>query len=233
MANKKINQLPVVSSLTSDDLFVLMDDPSGSGITKAVAFSDLQTSVGVGVQGIQGTIGAQGITGSQGTIGSQGVQGLFGVQGTTGSGAQGIQGLQGTTGPAGDTGGDTTTGLVTYHATEITGTGGGGTYPIDLSNNTYFFSVINIGYVDVPDITIPEAVWQYLYYREFLILKGEQIGSPTNNAPATVLINGVSVTLQWPQYTTTPTWSIGEIIKIKLWKDRSDGIQAWAFNETV
>lgn len=41
MADKKITELTQLTSLTSDDLFVVVDDPSGTPITKKIAAADL------------------------------------------------------------------------------------------------------------------------------------------------------------------------------------------------
>jgi hypothetical protein len=46
MSVKRINDLPDGSgSLTNDDIFLFMDDPSGSGITKKISLSDISNSV--------------------------------------------------------------------------------------------------------------------------------------------------------------------------------------------
>jgi len=41
MADKKITELTQLTTLTSDDLFVVVDDPSGTPITKKIAAADL------------------------------------------------------------------------------------------------------------------------------------------------------------------------------------------------
>ena len=43
MSIKRINEFPTASGLTSDDIFLIMDDPSGSAITKKVSVSVLQS----------------------------------------------------------------------------------------------------------------------------------------------------------------------------------------------
>lgn len=49
MSIKRINQFPDGSgSLTNDDLFLFMDDPSGSGITKKISLSQLSSAIGGG-----------------------------------------------------------------------------------------------------------------------------------------------------------------------------------------
>jgi hypothetical protein len=45
MSIKRINELPVASGLTSDDIFLIMDDPSGSALTKKVSLSVLQSGL--------------------------------------------------------------------------------------------------------------------------------------------------------------------------------------------
>lgn len=50
MPIKRINQFPSGSgSLSGDDLFLVMDDPSGSGITKSVSLNDVVGVIGSGV----------------------------------------------------------------------------------------------------------------------------------------------------------------------------------------
>jgi hypothetical protein len=45
MSIKRINEFPVASGLTSDDIFLIMDDPSGSATTKKVSLSTLQSGL--------------------------------------------------------------------------------------------------------------------------------------------------------------------------------------------
>jgi len=45
MSIKKINEFPLASGLTSDDIFLIMDDPSGSATTKKVSLSTLQSGL--------------------------------------------------------------------------------------------------------------------------------------------------------------------------------------------
>lgn len=59
----RINQLPEGSgNLTTDDLFIFMDDPSGSGITKKISFSEISSAIGgsgptvVNLGSVSGTI---------------------------------------------------------------------------------------------------------------------------------------------------------------------------------
>jgi hypothetical protein len=49
MSIKKINEFPVASgvNLTSDDIFLMMDDPSGEAATKKVSLSTLSTFLGL------------------------------------------------------------------------------------------------------------------------------------------------------------------------------------------
>jgi hypothetical protein len=48
MSIKKINQFPTGSgSLTGDDIFLFMDDPSGDAITKKISLSELSSAIGV------------------------------------------------------------------------------------------------------------------------------------------------------------------------------------------
>lgn len=49
MAITRLNQLPEGSgSLSNDDIFVFMDDPSGGGITKKISLSEISAAVGGG-----------------------------------------------------------------------------------------------------------------------------------------------------------------------------------------
>ena len=43
MSIQRINEFPVASGLTSDDIFLIMDDPSGSALTKKVSVSVLHS----------------------------------------------------------------------------------------------------------------------------------------------------------------------------------------------
>ena len=45
MSIKRINEFPTASGLTSDDIFLIMDDPSGSAITKKVSVSVFQSGL--------------------------------------------------------------------------------------------------------------------------------------------------------------------------------------------
>ena len=46
MSIKRINEFPEGSgSLSSDDIFLIMDDPSGASLTKSVSLSGIQTSM--------------------------------------------------------------------------------------------------------------------------------------------------------------------------------------------
>lgn len=52
MAITRLNQLPEGSgSLTNDDIFVFMDDPSGSSITKKISLSEISSAIGGGSSG--------------------------------------------------------------------------------------------------------------------------------------------------------------------------------------
>lgn len=52
MSIKRINELPEGSgNLSNDDLFVFMDDPSGSGVTKKISLSQIGAAIGGGVGG--------------------------------------------------------------------------------------------------------------------------------------------------------------------------------------
>ena len=45
----RINEFPEGSGvLTNDDVFLFMDDPSGSGVTKKISLSDISTAIGGG-----------------------------------------------------------------------------------------------------------------------------------------------------------------------------------------
>lgn len=49
MPIKRINEFPEGSgSLSNDDVFLFMDDPSGSGITKKISLSDISSAIGGG-----------------------------------------------------------------------------------------------------------------------------------------------------------------------------------------
>lgn len=45
MSIKRINEFPVASGLTSDDILLIMDDPSGSALTKKVSLSTLYSGL--------------------------------------------------------------------------------------------------------------------------------------------------------------------------------------------
>jgi hypothetical protein len=45
MSVQRINEFPVASGLTSDDIFLIMDDPAGSALTKKVSVSVLQSGL--------------------------------------------------------------------------------------------------------------------------------------------------------------------------------------------
>jgi hypothetical protein len=45
MSIQRINDFPAASGLTSDDIFLIMDDPSGSALTKKVSLSTLQSGL--------------------------------------------------------------------------------------------------------------------------------------------------------------------------------------------
>jgi hypothetical protein len=45
MSIKRINEFPVASGLTGDDILLIMDDPSGSAITKKVSVSVLHSGL--------------------------------------------------------------------------------------------------------------------------------------------------------------------------------------------
>jgi hypothetical protein len=45
MSIQRINEFPVASGLTSDDIFLIMDDPSGSALTKKVSVSVLHSGL--------------------------------------------------------------------------------------------------------------------------------------------------------------------------------------------
>lgn len=49
MSIKKINQFPDGNgNLTNDDLFIFMDDPSGSGVTKKISLNQISSAIGGG-----------------------------------------------------------------------------------------------------------------------------------------------------------------------------------------
>jgi hypothetical protein len=45
MSIQRINEFPLASGLTSDDIFLIMDDPAGSALTKKVSVSVLQSGL--------------------------------------------------------------------------------------------------------------------------------------------------------------------------------------------
>jgi len=45
MSIKRINEFPAASGLTGDDIFLMMDDPAGSALTKKVSVSVLQSGL--------------------------------------------------------------------------------------------------------------------------------------------------------------------------------------------
>ena len=45
MSIQRINEFPAASGLTSDDIFLIMDDPSGSALTKKVPVSVLHSGL--------------------------------------------------------------------------------------------------------------------------------------------------------------------------------------------
>jgi len=45
MSIQRINEFPVASGLTSDDIFLMMDDPAGSALTKKVSVSVLHSGL--------------------------------------------------------------------------------------------------------------------------------------------------------------------------------------------
>jgi len=45
MSIQRINEFPLASGLTSDDIFLIMDDPAGSALTKKVPVSVLQSGL--------------------------------------------------------------------------------------------------------------------------------------------------------------------------------------------
>lgn len=48
MSIKRINEFPEGSgSLTNDDIFLFMDDPSGSSITKKISLSEISDAIGI------------------------------------------------------------------------------------------------------------------------------------------------------------------------------------------
>ena len=53
----RVNQLPEGSgNLTNDDIFIFMDDPSGSGITKKISLSQIRYPTVVQLGSVSGTI---------------------------------------------------------------------------------------------------------------------------------------------------------------------------------
>ena len=57
MPIKRIDELPEGSgSLSSDDVFLFMDDPSGSGVTKKISLSEIATAIGGGTSFVIGNI---------------------------------------------------------------------------------------------------------------------------------------------------------------------------------
>lgn len=47
MGTIRINQLPIASTITPDDIFIVMDDPVNGGITKQVTFGEFIDAIGV------------------------------------------------------------------------------------------------------------------------------------------------------------------------------------------
>jgi hypothetical protein len=47
MGVKRIDEFPASSGITSDDLMLILDDPSGSSVTKNIAVSDLLDLIGI------------------------------------------------------------------------------------------------------------------------------------------------------------------------------------------
>ena len=45
MSIQRINDFPAASGLTSDDIFLIMDDPAGSALTKKVSLSTLHSGL--------------------------------------------------------------------------------------------------------------------------------------------------------------------------------------------
>jgi hypothetical protein len=45
MSIQRINEFPAASGLTSDDIFLIMDDPAGSALTKKVSLSTLHSGL--------------------------------------------------------------------------------------------------------------------------------------------------------------------------------------------
>lgn len=132
MANKKISQLPVASSVTTDDLVVIVD--SGTSATQKASIQQLVDLAST----VQGATGVAGLQGETGLAGSQGATGVAGLQGATGIGSQGATGIAGATGPAGTNAsivkrsalitGDITAG------TNVGGTSGGANLSLQLQN---------------------------------------------------------------------------------------------------
>lgn len=57
MSIKKINEFPEGSgSLSNDDIFLFMDDPSGSGITKKISLSQISSSIDAGIPSNTGLV---------------------------------------------------------------------------------------------------------------------------------------------------------------------------------
>ena len=65
MANVKISELSEALSVTPDDLFVIVDDPSGSPVTKKVSLATLSASMTtvVSLGSVSGTINTDASTG--------------------------------------------------------------------------------------------------------------------------------------------------------------------------
>ena len=45
MSIQRINEFPAASGFTSDDIFLIMDDPAGSALTKKVSLSTLHSGL--------------------------------------------------------------------------------------------------------------------------------------------------------------------------------------------
>lgn len=72
MAIKKITELDALTSLTDDDLFVVVNDPSGMPVTKKIAWEDIVTAIGA-ITALTGDVTATGPGSSAAAIANKAV----------------------------------------------------------------------------------------------------------------------------------------------------------------
>jgi len=119
MANKKISELSVKSTPTSNDIIPIVDMAATPPTTKSVTVGSLTAAGSAGATGPTGVTGPTGLTGATGATGPTGVTGPTGLTGATG--ATGPTGVTGPTGLTGETGVTGATGVGVTGATGATG----------------------------------------------------------------------------------------------------------------